>query len=68
MDFNNNDYTKKIFDDIFGNNETKANINADEVAKPLYELFRGFMKVGFTEAQAMDLVKFMIVSAFKMKQ
>lgn len=70
MDFNN-EFARKIFDDIFnGANEPKPEnkIDADEVAKPLFDMFSGFVKAGFTEEQAMDLIKFMIVTAFKMKQ
>lgn len=72
MDFNNfndNDFAKKILNDMFGSNEPRVEkkVETEEIAKPLFEMFSGFVKVGFTEDQAMDLVKFMIVSAFKMK-
>lgn len=69
MDFNNNDFAKKILNDMLGNDEPKPEkkVDVDEVAKPLFEMYSGFVKAGFTEEQAIDLVKFMIVSAFKMK-
>ena len=69
MDFNN-DFARKIFDDMFGNNEPKdeKKVDAEEAAKPLFELFSGFIKAGFNEDQAMDLLKFLIVSMFKMQK
>ena len=70
MDFNRNDFAKKLFDDMFGNNEPKdeKKVDSEEVAKPLFDLFSGFIKAGFNEDQAMELVKFLIVSAFKMQK
>ena len=69
--FNNNDYAKKILNDMFGGgDEPKAEkkVDMEEVAKPLFDMFNSFVKAGFTEDQAIDLVKFIIVSAFKMNR